>query len=43
MLIEKDGICISVREYKSVVGEHGKMVSYRIVSYRIRTRGRLCL
>ena len=27
MLSEKDGRGISVREYKRVVGEHGKMVS----------------
>ena len=27
MLSEKDGRSISVREYKSVVGEYGKMVS----------------
>ena len=27
MLMEKDGRSIYVREYKSVVGEHGKMVS----------------
>ena len=27
MLMEKDGRSISVREYKSVVGEHGKIVS----------------
>ena len=27
MLSDKDGRSISVREYKRVVGEHGKMVS----------------
>ena len=34
MLSEKDGSSISVRKYKSVVGEHGKMMTLKYDDYR---------